>query len=126
MIDREHAKAEPQHASGASSPGRIFIDFGPCRKVAVKKCGGPCLKNRCFIDLGVVSCGVQKLIKIEPWGAKGPPSAPRLVAGVVTFGIAGRGAPRVRNYKTTKSQASGALSDTPMADGQANFLRTNK
>ena len=38
--------------------------------------------------------GRPKFIKIEPWGAKGTPSAPRLVAGVVTCGIGGRGAPR--------------------------------
>ena len=39
----------------------------------------------------MASWGVQKLIKIMPWGAKGPPSAPRLVAKVVTFGIGAEG-----------------------------------
>ena len=32
MIDREHAKAEPQHASGASGPGRILFILGRVEK----------------------------------------------------------------------------------------------
>ena len=49
------------------------------------------------------SWGVQQLIKSEPWGAKGPPSAPQLVAEVVTFGIGARGASRAEllNNKIT-------------------------
>ena len=54
-------------------------------------------------------------------GRQGPQKVPRVLSGVVTFGIGGRGAPRARYYKTIKQQAVGARSATPMADGQANL-----
>ena len=57
-------------------------------------------KNRCFL---MSSSRVQKLITIEPWGAKGPPSAPQLVGSGDFWDRGPRGASRVEllNNKIT-------------------------
>ena len=77
------------------------------------------LKNDAKID---PKFWVPKSIKIEPLRAQGPPRAPRAVARVHTLGVEGPRAPRARYYKTTKQQAKGALSDTPLGQRPGGLL----
>ena len=66
---------------------------------------------------------LQKSIKIEPLRAQGPPRAPEAVADVHALGVEGPSAgPKyqrllINRFKNNRS----ALSDTPWADGPANF-----
>ena len=109
MIGREHARAESQHASGASGPGRMLSILGPVEKSS-------------FFD---VALGRRKINKKSSLGAQ---RAAKKCQGWLQGGDFGgqgsKGASRavLLNNKTTKQQAVGALSATPTADGQANFL----
>ena len=72
-----------------------------------------------------VILGLAQIDKNRALGRKEAAKCATIGSRSSDFWDRGQGAPRARNYWTLKSQASGALSDTPMADGQANFQSPN-
>ena len=90
--------------------GRLYLPFGSFL--------GEVEKSSFFDE----APGRRKINKNRALGAQGPPSAPTAVAEVHTLAVEGPRAPRARYYKTTKKQAKGALSNTPLGRWPGEFL----
>ena len=112
MIEKGMRKVAKMTPTWNSNGSQHQHKIEKCRKNGMPK---SMLKNVTFQE-------VQQIGKIGPLAAKGPPSAPRSVAKPAFLGWRVPGAPRARYCKTTKQRTVGAQSDTPMADGQANFM----